>query len=298
MPWLHISLPAPPCSILCPGYAAHIRRSTILCRRRSIQSLGSALPVDASAGQISSQPYHTVALPSYALPTPCPAVQRHCPSLHCPSGSKQFPSLHFHFPAFRSNAMPRLFAAMPCLCGAMLCQSDSLPLRSMPMQIISLHCRGSAVSVHAQLIYAFPKQLPSVHCRACATLCLACAAPRPAVPCLARADLLMTFPKRDFSMHCLCKSALSRYRTRLCNSGAELNATVSSLINSPHCHHHSIHCLCCSDHFCAATIPYRSLPTQIFSLPQLYESLLRLAGAHPCLALPVPITAMLCDTIA
>jgi hypothetical protein len=165
---------------------------------------------------------------------------------------------------------------MPSPCRATLCHALPLPVAALPPQI-----------------HALPKQLPSVHCRACATQCLA-----RTFPCSARADLLMTFPKRDFSMHCLCKSALSRYRTRLCNSGAELNATMPSLINSPRCHHHSMHCLCCSDHYCASTIPYHSLPTQIFSLPRLYESLLRLANAHPCLALPVPITAMLCDTIA
>lgn len=213
MPWLHISLLAPPCSVLCPGYAAHIRR-------RSIQSLHSALPVYASAGQISSQPYHSAALPSYALPMPGQAVHNLC-----------------HAILFHATAAHR--------------RSTPPPVAALPPQI-----------------HALPKQLSSVHCRACTTQCLA-----RTCPCSARADLLITFPKRDFSMHCLC------------NSSAELNATVPLPVQSPHCHRHSMHCLCCSDHYCASTIPYHSLPTQIFSLPRLYESLLRLACTHHCHAL-------------
>ena len=122
MPWLHISLPAPPCSVLCPGYAAHIRRSTILCRRKSIQSLDSALPVDASAGQISSQPYHSAALPSYALPQPCSTIPLLCQAMHCQDRTAQlsafpFPcfSVQCYAQAFRCYALPVRRYALPKL---------------------------------------------------------------------------------------------------------------------------------------------------------------------------------------
>ena len=171
MPWLRISLPAPPGSVLCHCISAHIRRSTILCRRKSIQSLDSALPVYASAGQISSQPCHTVALPSYALPQPCSTIPSPCLARPRVAKTGLLSSVHFHFPAFRFNAMPRLFAAMPCLCGAMLCQSFS--------------CHFSA-----QLLNALPLQF--------------CATPErhPSRPCRYAAGLITAMPMHYLSLLC------------------------------------------------------------------------------------------------
>ena len=130
MPWLHISLPAPPCSVLCPGYAAHIRRSTILCRRISVQS--------------HSVPLQVRSVLSRTIPLPCLATLCHSPAVLFPGIALRYYSLalpyftpmrlaktgllnsvHFHFPAFRSNAMPRLFAAMPCHCFSILCPRRS-----------------------------------------------------------------------------------------------------------------------------------------------------------------------------
>lgn len=203
-------------------------------RRRSIQSLGSALPVDASAGQISSQPYHTVALPSYALPQPCGTIPWHRFALLFP--------------------------------GIALLHSDA-PCQNMTAQCISI-----------SLLFG-PMLCPgfSLLCLATARRCIALADRRLARTCLcsACADLLMTLPKRDFSMHCLCKSVLSRYGTRLCNSGAELNATVPLRFSA-------FHCLC-------ESVLYKSNP-----LPS--ESLLRLSDTVLDNASPVPITSILCDT--
>ena len=205
MLWLHISLPAPPCSVLCPGYAAHIRRSTILCQRISVQSLVSALPVYASAGQISSQPCHTVALPSYALPQPCSTIPSPCLARPRVAKTGLLSSVHFHFPAFRFNAMPRLFAAMPCQCCAMLCQSFS-----------------TRINAQAPLCNTFPKHF-------------------------------FALPELRHAVHCLFIAQLF-----LCNSGAELNATVPLL-------------------FIALLCLYESVLYKTYPLPS--ESLLRLAFA-------------------
>ena len=245
MPWLHISLPAPPCSVLCPGYAAHIRRSTILCRRISIQS--------------QSMPLHVRSVLSRAMPLPCLSTL-------CPSLAVLFPGialLHSDAPCQDRTAQ---LSAFPFPCFSVQCYAQAFRCYALPLPVAALPSQ----------CYAIPKQLPSVHCRACAIQCFAYAPPRHSMPCLARtfpcsacADLLMTLPKLLFGMLCLCKSALSRYGTRLCNSGAELNATVPLLINSPqfptfHCQRISFHCRGCTN---------------------LYESLLRLASAHHCHAL-------------
>lgn len=115
-------------------------------RRRSIQSRCLTVPITAYAGQISSQPYHAVSLPIYALPMPGQAVhnlchamlfssmpllriavQRHCPSLHCHRKSMHFLSSSPQCIAVPVplNAAPRLFAAMPCHCSSILCRHRS-----------------------------------------------------------------------------------------------------------------------------------------------------------------------------
>ena len=117
----------------------------------------------------------------------------------------------------------------------------------------------------------------------------------------AQAPLCNTFPKHFFALpglrhaaHCLFIAQLF-----LCNSGAELNATVPQPFSSELCHHHSMHCLCCSDHYCASALPCHSLPTQIFSLPRLYESVRILTSpcqrpSLPCSAIPPPDRASPC----
>lgn len=209
MPWLHISLPAPPCSVLCPGYAAHIRRSTILCRRRSIQSLDSALPVYASAGLFRAQPVHVRSVLSRAAAFPRPSLP---------------------FPCY---ATAQLFCALPWLLNATarrcIAPADLKHFLSSSPQCISI-----------SLLFG-PMLCPS------------------------------------FSLLCLATARRCIATTIRCIACAALIITVRPHFHAIPCQRRSFHCSGCTN---------------------LYESLLRLANAHPCLALPVPNTAMLCDTIA
>lgn len=178
MPWLHISLPAPPCSVLCPGYAAHIRRSTILCRRISVQSLGSALPVYASAGQISTQPCHTVALPSYALPQPCSTIPWHrfallfpgIALLHsdapCQDRTAQLSA--FPFPCFSVQCYAQAFRcyALPVQCHALPKRFLASPFNANADHLFALPGlrRASPCPALAAPLYAMPCHCPSLHC--------------------------------------------------------------------------------------------------------------------------------------
>ena len=118
MPWLHISLPAPPCSVLCPGYAAHIQRCSMPYRCDT--SLCQSMPL-----QVRSVLSRTIPLP--CLATLCPSLAVLFPGialLHsdapCQDRTAQlnafpFPcfSVQYYAQAFRCYALPLPVAALP-----------------------------------------------------------------------------------------------------------------------------------------------------------------------------------------
>lgn len=146
VPWLRISLPAPPGSVLCPRCADHIRRSTILCRRISIQS--------------QSVPLHVRSVLSRAMPLPCLATL-------CPSLAVLFPGIALlHSDAPCQDRTTQL-SAFPFPCFSVQCYAQAFRCYALPMRCYAL----------PKLFHAYQRPSSTLQYFSEAFLCTAVAAP-------------------------------------------------------------------------------------------------------------------------